>query len=174
MKKAIDVAAAFMVICALTVPPAFGNTTAAGRPATLPEGGEEGSESRGTEYVMRRFPGERLIPVRLLGGVRVPGTYYVPIGMDMVTLISLSGGVESNADTSKIIYSRANGKTTDTLDLRRALEKRAEYNPTFEANDVIYVEPKSPIVSSNTLLMLTVTATLLSIALGTNALIRSQ
>src|SRR5689334_15916147 len=74
-------------------------------------------ETRASEYVMRRYPGERLIPVRIIGGVQHPGTYYLPEGTDLLTAISLSGGLAQNADPEKVRWNQWSSQKFEVLDL---------------------------------------------------------
>ena len=129
----------------------------------LPVGLEESPEARASEFVMRRFPGERLMPVRIVGGVKSPGTYYVPEGTDLLTILSLSGGLQQNTDSEEIQLSQWQTKKTQTIDLERALSNPVKFNPTLAANDVLFIPEKEPLISANTLTALTVVATVVSV-----------
>jgi NADH:ubiquinone oxidoreductase subunit F (NADH-binding) len=146
---------------------------AQGPAGNLPSGPLGLEEGRTSEYVMRKFSGERLIPIRMLGGVRNPGTYYVPIGTDMVTLLSLSGGIAQGADSEQIQYRPWAGKKTRVLDLQDALDEPLKYNPTMEPNDVLYVAESKPVLSNNTMIILSAIASVIAIGTGV-ILIRSQ
>lgn len=111
-------------------------------------------EMKASEYVMRRYPGERLMPIRILGGVQKPGTYYLPEGTDLITAISLSGGLATNADREKVRWSQWSTQKYETLDLALVMEKPKSFNPALGPNDVLMVEEKSQVIGSNTLLVL--------------------
>ena len=126
----------------------------------------DGQETRASEYVMRRYPGEKLMPVRILGGVQKPGTYYLPENTDLITAISLSGGLAPNADSESIRWNQWSTRKYQKLDLTEAISHPQEQNPALGANDVLLVEEKSQIISNNTLLILTALSSVVGITVG--------
>jgi hypothetical protein len=175
MKKFIDATVALLTICSFASTQALAAAPSlAGKDMTLVEGADDLTETHTAEYVLRRYKGERLIPVRLLGGVKSPGTYYVPQGTDLVTILAAAGGVEANADPTAIHYNHAVNLTSSTLDLKKAMQNDASQNPVFAANDSVFVEQKTPLISTNTLLVLTTLSLIISIALGSKNLFNSN
>lgn len=128
------------------------------------------SEMKAAEYVMRRFQGERLMPVRIMGGVNRPGIYYLPEGTDVITAISLSGGLMTTSDPSSVKWNQHATQKYRTLDLGDAIEKPKENNPILGNNDVLLVEERTPWISNNTLTLVTVVASILSVALSVKIL----
>lgn len=133
---------------------------------TLGAGVKGTGEKSANEFVLRRLPGERLIPVRVVGGVSQPGTYYVPVGTDFLSLMSLAGGLAPNTDSSRIQYRQLGGKDTRELDLKDIMNDPVKANPHLEANDIIFVPEDRPLISNNSLLVLTTVATVLGVVLG--------
>lgn len=132
--------------------------------------GDSSGERGASEFVMRRFPGERLIPVRILGGVRSPGTYYFPEGMDLVSALSLSGGLSENSDPEAVKWTQFSSQKENVLDLGDIMRKPKELNPTLGANDILYVEAKTTWFSNNFVSTLAVVGSILGIVLGAKAL----
>lgn len=133
-------------------------------------GAEALVEKSASEFVLRRYPGERLVPIRMVGGVSQPGTYYVPVGTDFLSLLSLAGGIAPNSNSSAIQVRQWNNKVSQELDLSEAMENPAKSNPTLEANDIIFVPEQKPLISNNTFLALSVAASVISLVLGSIAI----
>lgn len=124
------------------------------------------SDLKASEFVVRRYPGEKLIPIRVLGGVRQPGTYHVPEGTDLISLISLTGGFNANADASSIQINQWGSQKILQLDVEDVLKNPATQNPTLASSDVVYIPEQSPAVSSNTLLVVGLISSLVGIFVG--------
>ncbi len=142
---------------------AWAETGARGRVSSVLD---EAQETRAAEFVMRRYPGEKLMPVRILGGVQRPGTYYLPEGTDLLTAIALSGGLAPNADSEEIRWNQWSTQKYSTLALEDAMISPKERNPALGANDVLMVEEKTPLLSNNTLLLLTALSSIVGIVVG--------
>jgi len=127
-------------------------------------------EARASEYVMRRFPGEHLIPVRILSGVRNPGTYYLPEGTDLITAVALSGGLTPTANSEKLHWNQWATQKSATLDLGDAVAEPQKQNPKLGANDILMFEESKPWISNNTVVLVSIITGVLSIALGAKAL----
>lgn len=120
-------------------------------------------EMNASEYVMRRYSGERLIPVRILAGVRNPGTYYIPEGTDLITLLSLSGGLTSTANAENIRLNEWQSKKMRSVSLPDVMEQPSKYNLSLAPNDVLYIEDKAPAVSNNTMQVISLLSALVGI-----------
>ena len=131
---------------------------------------EDMLEPKASEYVMRRYPGEHLIPVRILSGVRNPGTYYFPEGIDLISAVALSGGLTSNANPDKVHWNQWATQKTTTLSMEEVVREPKIMNPKLGTNDVLLVEDSKPFISNNTVLVVTLITGLLSIALSARAL----
>jgi len=127
-------------------------------------------EARASEYVMRRFPGEHLIPVRILSGVRNPGTYYLPEGTDLITAVALSGGLTPTANPEKLHWNQWSSQKSAILDLGDAVAEPQKQNPKLGANDVLMIDETKPWISNNTVLLISILTGVLSIALSAKAL----
>lgn len=128
------------------------------------------TEAPAAEYVLRKYPGEKLIPVRLMGGVNRPGVYYLPEGTDLLTAISLSAGLTNDADPGKVHHSKASGQGRVIHHMGNMLEDPKRNSPVLASNDVVFVENETPVLSSNTMLVITAVSSLMGIALGAVAL----
>ncbi|MGZ3650011.1 MAG: SLBB domain-containing protein [Bdellovibrionota bacterium] len=153
-------------VAALAAAPAQGNGPKSGT-YTLTD---DMIEARASEYVMRRFPGEHLIPVRILSGVRNPGTYYLPEGTDLITAVALSGGLTSTADPEKLHWNQWATQKSATLDLGDAVADPQKQNPKLGANDILMIDESKPWISNNTVLLVSIVTGVLSIVLGAKAL----
>jgi hypothetical protein len=131
---------------------------------------DELSEPKAAEYVMRRYPGEKLMAVRILSGVRAPGIYYVPEGTDLLTAISLAGGLVPTADPERIHWNNFSANKYKMLDIQDSVEDPRTRNPVLGANDLLMVDETKPVISTNTVLVVTVIASLIGIAIGAKAL----
>lgn len=130
-------------------------------------------EAPAAEFVLRKYPGEKLIPVRILGGVNRPGIYYLPEGTDLLTAISLSAGLSSEADLHRVHHAQGNktGSTTRTL---HEMFEDPKLNPKLTANDLLYVEEQQPALSNNTMLLLTALSSIVGITLGAIAISKTK
>jgi hypothetical protein len=127
-------------------------------------------ETRAAEFVMRRFPGEHLIPVRILSGVKNPGIYYVPEGTDLITALALSGGLLATADPDKVHVNQWATQKSTTFEMSDVMAEPGKMNPKLASNDVVMIEDQKPWISNNTVLLVTVLTGVLSIALSARAL----
>ena len=119
---------------------------------------------------MRRYPGEQLIPVRILSGVKNPGTYYLPAGTDLVTAVALSGGLTASADPEKVNWNQWSSKAHLQLSMDDAVKDPVHKNPVMGNNDVLFIEESKPWISNNTVTVITVISSLVGIVLAAKAL----
>lgn len=131
---------------------------------------DSGGEAHASEFVMRRFPGEHLIPVRILSGVRNPGTYYLPEGTDLITAIALSGGLTNTADPEKLHWNQWSTQKIALIDVNDTVTQPQKANPRLGANDVVMIEDSKPWISNNTVLVVSLITGLLGIVLSAKAL----
>ncbi len=127
-------------------------------------------EAHASEFVMRRYPGEHLLPIRILSGVKNPGTYYLPEGTDLITAIALSGGLTNTADPEKLHWNQWNSQKITMIDLNETVAEPQKANPRLGANDVVMIEEEKPWVSNNTILLVTLLTGVLSVVLSAKAL----
>lgn len=127
------------------------------------------TEIPAAEFVLRKYPGEKLIPVRILGGVNRPGVYYLPEGTDLLTAISLSSGLSTDADLDKVHHARGDKPGAQELTMQEMFSDPKK-NPVLAANDMLFVEEKQPILSNNTMLLITAISSIVGITLGAIAI----
>ncbi|MCO5143022.1 MAG: SLBB domain-containing protein [Oligoflexia bacterium] len=126
----------------------------------------EGAENLASEYVLRRFSGEKLMPIRIIGGVQKPGVYYLPQGTDLLTAISLSGGLSDTADPDEVVWNQISSKQVHQLEIADLMKDPMKNNPALGANDLLMIKEKQPVISNNTLLLITAISSIVGIAVG--------
>lgn len=110
--------------------------------------------TRADEYYSEVYQGEILVPINLLGAIGKPGVYHIPKQTDIIRLLALAGGTRADANLEDVSIKRRSGETERTINinLKQLVEERGSGKPiNLEANDVILVAPKEPMISSNTL-----------------------
>ncbi len=124
---------------------------------------------RAAEYYLGHVEGEFLIPINVVGAVGRPGLYHTPKNTDIYRLIAAAGGFNEKADLTKVTIKRR----TETLEsiivinLEEALQTREVNRLVLQSEDVVHIAIKKPVVSQDTLALLTITASILSIILTT-------
>lgn len=115
-----------------------------------------------SEYVYRSTYKEGLVPVRVLGAVGKPGMYFVPAKTDLVKLLTLAGGMLSSAEGDVVVRKADESWSTLTmpglakrnlayeLDFNHVMLEGAYSSLTLSAQDVVYVPPEEPWISSGT------------------------
>lgn len=128
--------------------------TAAPPSSSLLEGAtKSGMYTRADEYYSEIYQGEILVPVNLLGSVGRPGVYHIPKQTDIIRLLALAGGTRADANLEDVSIKRRSGETERTINinLKQLVDERGSGKPiNLEANDIILVAPKEPLISSNT------------------------
>ena len=123
--------------------------------------------NRAQEFYSTSYAGELLIPVKLIGAVKTAGIYHIPKKTDLATLLAMAGGTTSEASNSVLIKRRALAKETVTVvDLKYAIETPDAPLPFLESDDIIVVQSKEPLVSQDTLTMMGLVASVLSLILS--------
>ena len=83
--------------------------------------------------------GKILMPVNVLGMVRIPGTYYLDQNVGILTILAASGGALPGADIKDIlIYRKKN--YIEKINLNDILKEGKDINFTFKPNDTIYIK----------------------------------
>jgi len=131
---------------------------------------DDSAETRGTEYVMRQYPGEKLMAIRILAGVRLPGIYYVPEGTDLLTAVAISGGLLATADATKVRWNHWATQEHQILNLEDTVAEPKSRNPALGANDVVMIDEVKPWISNNTVLLVSIIASVFGIFVGAKAL----
>jgi len=86
-----------------------------------------------------------LIEVNMLSGVQSKGIHQVPDTTNLVDMVSLAGGPESNADLSEVHIKRRtkNGFATLEYDLESLVQSKSAAFPPLEDGDVVMIERSS-------------------------------
>lgn len=119
-----------------------------------------------SEYYFSSSKEDVLVPVYLMGSVSKPGLYHVPIKSDLITVLSVAGGISPEADPNAIqVKNSVNGKTDQFKLSDLVSEKTKGFGPQFQGSEIVYVEKSQPAVSNNTMLILGLVSGLASLAL---------
>jgi|GEM_PF-1698502 len=123
-----------------------------------------------SEFYFRQDKDDVLIPVFVLGAVGKPGLYHVPVKSDLVTLLSIAGGLSENADHDSILLRDNRKKDPERLSMEDLVSESSTRNRQFLGNEILYVEKSEPIISNNTMLALGFVTTLISVVLAAKVL----
>jgi len=120
---------------------------------------------KAAEYTYKRYEKENLIPIRLLGAVKNPGLYQLPVSTDIVTAITLAGGYTEKAILDKVTVTsyQDNKILTKKLDVNKMLQGGASPGTSLHANDVVLIPEVKPVVSQNTLTLITIASSLIAV-----------
>lgn len=138
------------------------------------------ASSTTSEYVFRSTYRENLVPIQLLGAVNKPGLYFIPPKTDLVKLLTLAGGTQSDAQEDIIVRKADQSWTKMNLEKDKGVRKdgnsyqvnmpevlrKNDYTTlTMSAQDVVYVPPKQPFISQDTYRTTAVVSLVMSIVL---------
>ena len=92
----------------------------------------------GSEYFVGRIEGKPLITVQLIGGVRYPGVYHIPVQTDLTQLFSYAGGTIENSDISDVTVrsQKFDTRSTRTYDIEKSLKSNGSI-PVLQDKDTI-------------------------------------
>ena len=109
--------------------------------AQMPSTGSGQNMAAGSEYFAGRIEGKPLIKVNMVGGVRLPGVYHVPIDTNLAEVLSYAGGTVDGADLDEIhVRSMLGMKATfKTYDFQNLSKNTAENYPTIKNDDIIQI-----------------------------------
>lgn len=120
------------------------------------------------EFYLSHIPGEILIPINLIGAVNKPGLYYTPKNTDIFRLIAAAGGLRSDAAGEKITIKRRVDQQESVININLT-ESIASTNTaaiTMESEDIVNIPFNEPLVSQNSLSILSIVTTIFSILLS--------
>lgn len=123
-----------------------------------------------SEYFYRRDRDDVLVPVYMLGEVTKPGIYHVPVKSDLVTLLSIAGGLSSSADHDGIHVRDARQPESVKVTMNDILRDSKAKPRVLLGNEVIFVEKSEPWISNNTMLVIGFLSGLVGIWVGSKAL----
>lgn len=130
---------------------------------------------RGNEFYSGYEPGAVLMKVNLWGAVHKPGIHHVPSKTNLVTLLSYAGGPTQKAILDEVIIKREQGKTSKRIkvDVDQLLDEASHHNIPLEPNDVIMIRSKEPLLSSDTVVLVGVIGTIVTI-IATSIIIKDS
>ncbi|RME17423.1 MAG: hypothetical protein D6797_02560 [Bdellovibrio sp.] len=120
------------------------------------------TERRLSEYFYSPKGNELLVPVKVLGNVRKPGLYHVPANTSLMTLLSLSGGMQKMSDLEKVVVSQRH-KGALQMNLNDLIYKGKDLKLTNY--DTVFVPEKKSVFSQSTVTAVTVVTSVLSVLL---------
>lgn len=130
----------------------------------------------GTEYVVGQTPDAVMMKVNIWGGVRMPGIYHVPVGTDLLSMISFAGGPSQVAELDDVHIKRnVEAKTVAmSVDVDDLINGKDVENPLLRVNDIVVIPESKPAVSQNTMLILAAVGAMASLALTAVVLTRNK
>jgi hypothetical protein len=145
------------------------------RHLTLPD--ENAEETQGqssvSEFIFKNSVDEPLIGVYLLGAVGKPGFYHVPLRTSLTSLLALSGGTLTEAELTDISIKRTPTATKQTgtagiqqVNLEKILKSDQGPEPTLANNDIVMIPVKQPLFSNNTVVAVSIFASLMAIVVS--------
>jgi hypothetical protein len=130
---------------------------------------EHAPEGHASEFVYRNDPDEILIPIYLLGAVSKPGLYHVPAKTDLISLLTLSGGPNGEAELDHVQIRRTLPDKkfhVADVDFTKVVSEPLAPTPTLVSNDVVYIPTKQPLLSNNTVAVVSLAATVATVILA--------
>lgn len=129
----------------------------------------------GSEYVSGARPGSVLMRVNIWGAVGKPGIHHVPAKTNLINLISYAGGPRKDAILDEVLIKRDTGKSRKRIkiDIEELIKGSGTANVLLEPNDIIVVPVEEPLVSQDTVVVLSVISTLVSI-IATGVILDNQ
>lgn len=118
------------------------------------------------EFYVGMELGKPLVTINLIGGVRKPGVYHIPVDTNLVQLLAYAGGTEPTSDTDNILIQRWKGEQESELldvDLDKIL-KSGPRSVRLQDQDTIHIPQTTTLDSS--LRTLTILSTVASIVLS--------
>jgi hypothetical protein len=103
------------------------------------------------DYIVKRFPNQKLISARLVSGVGRPGFYQIPENTSLLSLVSYSGGFRDTADIEEVTIWRQSTKQSLSFNLKNALEGTDVADPIVKPEDVIYIKERPKLADTVTL-----------------------
>jgi len=150
-----------------TLNPFLGRISSANASPNILEGLKRSQNyTRADEYYSELYQGEILVPIHLLGAVGKPGVYHIPKQTDIIRLLALAGGTRADANLEDVYIKRRSEESERviSLNLKQLVNEKGSGRPiNLEANDVVLVSPKEPILSNNTLQVVGFAASLLGL-----------
>lgn len=121
----------------------------------------------GNEFFVGQELGRPLMTVHLIGGVKRPGVYHVPIDTNLLEVLAYAGGTDTNVDVTEISVQRSTGQDQTKLlefDLKKVLKTSAQSQYTIQDRDTIHIPEKTTL--DNSIKWITLLSSIASIALS--------
>lgn len=130
----------------------------------------------GNEFVSGDYPGAVLMKVNLWGAVGKTGIHFVPTQTDLITLLSYAGGPSVNAKLNDVFIKRwTSGKEQIIrVDAEKLIQGVGKISPTLEANDVVVIPTKTPLISQDTSTLIGVITSIVSLLAVSLVLVKSK
>jgi hypothetical protein len=130
---------------------------------------------RGSEYISGYYRGAVLMPVRIWGAVKQPGLHHIPSDTDLLQLVTLAGGPNTDADLSEVIVKRMTpkGQSVIRVNLDELIQSSQATTLALEPNDIIVLPATANWISANTLTAISVVTSVVGIV-ASSVLIANQ
>ncbi|NUM87688.1 MAG: SLBB domain-containing protein [Bdellovibrionales bacterium] len=122
------------------------------------------------EFFYRSDSDDILVPVHVLGAVKNPGLYHVPLKSNLVTILTVAGGPTAEAQLDEVVVKNQQTSRVEEVDLEDMIRDTARTQDfVMKGNEVVLVKAKQPWVNNNVATTLSVVggvlATVLSVIL---------
>jgi NADH:ubiquinone oxidoreductase subunit F (NADH-binding) len=126
------------------------------------------AKSGGAEFISGNQPGTVLMKVNLWGAVNRPGIHHVPIRTDLMSLMSYAGGPTGKAILDKVTIKRETENTRKLIkvDVEELIQGESHYNVELAPNDIIVIPTDEPLISSDTLAVVSLVSLVMSTILA--------
>ena len=124
----------------------------------------QGKKAAGAEYISGNEPGSVHMKVNLWGAVRRPGIHHVPVRTDLMALFSYAGGPTALALLDEVTIKRqiGNKRKLIKVDVEELIQGVSHHQVELSPNDIIVVPQDKPIVSQDTLTIVTLISAVIS------------
>ncbi len=121
--------------------------------------------SLGNEFISGNSPGVILMRVNLWGAVGKPGIHFVPTSTDLIMLLSYAGGPIDSAKLNEIYIKRwiAGKQSVIPVDVQELLQGVNQKSPLLQENDIVVIPKSKPVVSQDTVSVVSLISSVLSI-----------
>jgi len=123
-----------------------------------------------SEYSYRGDKDDVLVPVYILGSVNRPGLYHVPLKSELVTVLSIAGGLGSEANYDRVMLKDTRTGKTQKISMDDIVSEGKQKSHPLLGSEIIFIDKSTPWISNNTMLVIGFVTGVLSIALASKAL----
>lgn len=129
--------------------------------------GLSGQPTGVAEYFYRSDSDDILVPVHVLGAVKSPGLYHVPLKSNLVTILTVAGGPTGEAMLDEVVVKNQQTNQVDEIDLEEMIRDTARSQEfVMKGNEVVFIKARQPWINNNVATTLSVVGGLLATVLS--------